>query len=444
MKKASILMFVAALFLVVTNSCKEDDSFDPNATGDLLVSFNKVDASNLKSEAKPSKVLISLENESQEKIFINEEIQLYKFGESYISTVIPLTVGVYTLSEFMVMDDNNNVLYATPKEGSNKEYLVSDPLNIDYTISKDEVKTIAPEVISTKNNTPEDFGYSTFGFNIVETIDFLTAIFVYDKYSESLELTSAEILIESEDSSIYNGNLSTNTNLITVSADYQEYLITISKPGYLDFSTTLSKDSLINCFNTPLTVILEEGNRIVLRPGEEGKDATVSSIIPDTNKGDFENLHLYSWTQSGILNVVRSFVEFDLSQIPENSVIEGAFISLYYSSDPNYGEHSGENGFVIERITSSWDESTVTWNTQPTSTTENRILFDGSTSGTEDFINLEVTTLIQDIYSDMHNSYGLVLKLQDESAYRRLVFASSDNINETIRPKLEIYYSESK
>ena len=119
-------------------------------------------------------------------------------------------------------------------------------------------------------------------------------------------------------------------------------------------------------------------------------------------------------------------------------------ISFYYNTETIYGEQSGDNSFVIERITSDWDESTVTWNTQPTSTSVNQIRFDGSSSVTQDFPHLDITTLVQDMCSDMDNSYGLAFKLENESVYRRLIFASSDNVDENIRPKLEIYYRTNK
>ena len=39
------------------------------------------------------------------------------------------------------------------------------------------------------------------------------------------------------------------------------------------------------------------------------------------------------------------------------------------------------------------------------------------------------------------NNYGFMLKLETEEYYRRMVFASSDNNDSEIHPKLDIYYT---
>lgn len=444
MKNSKILSVVVLFVIAAFFSCEEESTVDPNAKGELLLSFNKAETG-LKSGVEPAVLLISLKSETGEVIFTNEEVELYKFNNEYISTTIPLLVGNYELTEFMVLDNNNNVLYATPKEGSNMAYLVNDPLGIEYTIKKDQVKKVAPEVISVGNISPDDFGYSTFSFNIVETFNFLTTVFVYNFSLQEFELADAEILVKSESDTLFDDNLYALTNLITLNANYDTYDIIVSKPGYQSYIETLTKESLLLHFSNPLTIILNETNCLILKLGpEKGKDAYVGSIVPDVNYGDHGNLHINAWTQGGILNIVRSYIDFDLSQLPQNCSIDSAFISLYYSDDPYYEEHSGDNNFVIERVTSDWDESTITWNNQPTSTSVNKTLIEGAINSTQDFPHLDITLLIQDIYSNMGSSFGLVLKMEDESAYRRLVFASSDNVNEKIWPLLEVYYTTDK
>ena len=43
--------------------------------------------------------------------------------------------------------------------------------------------------------------------------------------------------------------------------------------------------------------------------------------------------------------------------------------------------------------------------------------------------------------NDPANSHGFSIALQNESYYRRLVFASSDNMDPTKHPKLEVTYN---
>lgn len=176
--------------------------------------------------------------------------------------------------------------------------------------------------------------------------------------------------------------------------------------------------------------------------GIDGKDANFSFLIPDRNMGDNENIHLYAWTQNGELNVNRVAIDFDLSSIPADAQIDSAFISFYYNNTSIYGAgHSGDNSFVIERITSAWEESTITWNNQPSTTSVDQVSVPASVSATQDFTDINISDLVADILNDQANSYGFLLKFQNEDPYKILLFASSDHPDATIRPKLDVYYT---
>jgi hypothetical protein len=86
-------------------------------------------------------------------------------------------------------------------------YLVDQPLPISFNINKDEITTLEPEVLSTEGYTPDDFGYVNFGLNEVEIFDFLITVFKYNSSIENFELTDAELLITSEDDTLYTNSL---------------------------------------------------------------------------------------------------------------------------------------------------------------------------------------------------------------------------------------------
>ena len=182
---------------------------------------------------------------------------------------------------------------------------------------------------------------------------------------------------------------------------------------------------------------------IQLQPdGEKGKDALFGKIVPDTNYGESENIHLYAWTQSGVLNITRTAIDFNLSGIPAEARIDSAYLSLYFNTTSAYGDkHEGETSFMIQRIRSGWEESTVTWRNQPSTTTDNQVVLDGASLPTQNFTDINITQLIRDYCHDMDNSYGFLLKLQHEEPYRMLLLASSEHSMEQLRPKLEVYYT---
>lgn len=182
---------------------------------------------------------------------------------------------------------------------------------------------------------------------------------------------------------------------------------------------------------------------LTLQPGgDQGKDAVISKIVPDKNFGELEDIHLYAWTQDGMLNVNRVVIDFDLSSIPTDAQIDRAVLSLFFNSTSRYGnEHSGDNRFIIQRITSAWNESTVSWDTEPGTITTHRVSVDGSITAKQDFTDIDITNLIRDMMDNKDDSYGLMLRLEEEEVYKRLLFASSDNQNKSLRPKLEVYYT---
>lgn len=204
----------------------------------------------------------------------------------------------------------------------------------------------------------------------------------------------------------------------------------------------------LSCFMLLLFTSFTQGQTTVtFQPdGVVGKDATLNSApsVENNNYGTSDHIEAAAWTYSGDPGVVRSLFEFtQLSTIPSNAIITSATLSLY-AMDQAPWQHStlsGSNEGWLERITSSWNESTVTWTNQPASTTLNSVSLAASISATQNYLNIDVTDLVQDMIDQPATSYGFILKLQTEDYYRRLGFGSSDHTNASLRPKLNITYT---
>ncbi|MEI2678009.1 MAG: DNRLRE domain-containing protein [Burkholderiaceae bacterium] len=146
--------------------------------------------------------------------------------------------------------------------------------------------------------------------------------------------------------------------------------------------------------------------------------------------------------QPGGLNINRALMHFNLSTIPSNATITDAKLDLYaYGTIGSYPGHYGSaNNALIERVTSNWSENTVTWNTQPTSTSVNQVPLAGTTNATLDYLNINVTSIVQDIIASTSNN-GIILKLATEAATNLLPFCSKDHFNSAKHPKLRVTYS---
>ncbi len=205
----------------------------------------------------------------------------------------------------------------------------------------------------------------------------------------------------------------------------------------------MKKSALIILAISILTVITGwSQDTLVLQPGPEGKDAMFDDIFPDHNWGNSPKFECMAWTNSGVPGANRGVIDFDLSVIPPNAVILGARFSLYFVClEPTYIPHTGENESYLQLIISEWDEETVTWNNQPSTTTEDQVFLPRSTDPEQDYTDIDVTLLISKMYNEPGKYHGLMLRLKNEEPYRCLLFAGCDYMDDPgFRPELEIIY----
>lgn len=185
---------------------------------------------------------------------------------------------------------------------------------------------------------------------------------------------------------------------------------------------------------------------IQVKATQNGKDAVLHGLptLVNVNYGQNPQLPAEAWTFSGEAGIIRSVIQFDLSSIPPNAQITKAALSLYaWGSETGLGKHSsksGSNEGVLQRVTSNWDEETVTWHSQPTTTEVNQLILPLSSSPEQDYIDIDVTKLVQDMSANPESSFGFMLKLKTEEKYRALNFCSKDHADPLKHPKLVVEY----
>jgi len=185
---------------------------------------------------------------------------------------------------------------------------------------------------------------------------------------------------------------------------------------------------------------------IILQPDSiEGKDAILRNLEPNINHGKSNYYMANAWTWEGVPGLIRSLLEFDLSVIPDSAEIIEAKLSLYYhhiqgSIPQTHSSLSGPNISLIQRITIEWEEDNVTWNTQPQIDTTNQVVIPQSTSPTQDYPNINVIAIVQDMIENPLSSHGFLFRIKTEEHYRRMVFASTDHPVDSLHPKLVITF----
>jgi len=344
------LLFVA---IILAFSCKKDENQNGKSGNvQFAVSFGEsiIGNKSVSVNPEPTFIIVSINDSKGDEVYSSEKIELYNFEGSYISKPLALVPGDYELVQFALIDSSNSVIYASPVIGSSKAYLVQQPLPIAFTINTDIVTKLVPEVLSTDESQPEDFGYSTFSFNIVPTLDFLISVFEYNQDSVNFVLTSARISVAFNGEVKYAFDLEPKTNKLTMNKIDGNYILSVSKPGYSVYTDTLLVNELEQYLESPMRVILQKNANsglVAYYPFDNSSNDIVTNRVSTeintlyVNEGKFGQAISFNGYNSYLrLNTNFDYAErtiafwFNASYAPENSV------GIMYDNDNvdlNYG-----------------------------------------------------------------------------------------------------------
>ncbi len=252
---------------VLIQSCNNRDKEQPApAEGRVEFSFEVVDNPDGgrkgdagRTEANvPTKVAISIEDNLGNPVYTLEELTLFEFNGSYVTEPLILQVGTYQLTEYLVIDDEDATIFATPQEGSDLDYLVADPLPIELVVSANASTSLAPQVISTEELTPADFGYTDSNFEFIATFDMLLSVFVQNATTGAFESTDANLIVTAtaEATELYNKSIASGIIQVKLIDDYDNYTVQVDKAGYNSYSADYTQAEMKAFFTDPLIVNL--------------------------------------------------------------------------------------------------------------------------------------------------------------------------------------------
>ncbi len=148
-----------------------DRSETPIKNGRLSFSLAKKEPAGgrkLNQGEQPKAVRLSILTHSGEWAAEHRILPLLKFGSGYVTESIELLPGTYAVTEFLVLNENNEVIYATPLEGSDRAVEVEQPLPLFFDVQQDISSEVTLQVVPIQaDEDPESFGYANFRFEIV-------------------------------------------------------------------------------------------------------------------------------------------------------------------------------------------------------------------------------------------------------------------------------------
>ena len=180
-------------------SCSKDDAPDILPVRPVTFGFAVNNGAGRVSDVKPSHARLSIEDAAGNEIHSEVVLELFVFGDSYVSESIELVPDTYKLTLFQILDEDGAVIMASPVEGSLKAEEVSNPLPIQFEVEEGLTTNVVPEVLWVEDgDQPSDFGYVNFGFSLID--DFTLDLTVISDYDSSFVKSVISIRAYDEDS----------------------------------------------------------------------------------------------------------------------------------------------------------------------------------------------------------------------------------------------------
>lgn len=191
------ITFIVVLFIIY--ACNRSTEITPSK-GRAVFSYaykEKSTGGKFSDALNPASILISIESGNGKEVLRDKKLLLQTFGESYISQAIELGYGDYRLTKFLVLNDEDSVVYATPSEGSDLAQYVDDPLPVNFHISEDEGTQVSLQVLSQRSENKMLSYYVTYreveiaGMGIIEQPE--SRVYYNYKFNGDLEYIRYEL-----------------------------------------------------------------------------------------------------------------------------------------------------------------------------------------------------------------------------------------------------------
>ncbi|WP_156027152.1 DNRLRE domain-containing protein [Sporocytophaga myxococcoides] len=204
--------------------------------------------------------------------------------------------------------------------------------------------------------------------------------------------------------------------------------------------------------NHPYCLIEPKEKILNLKPGAEGKDAA-TSIFGGIYFGNDPFLTGYYVNKNRQIYIDISYIDFDMSGIPEGAKINKAILTLYADTTaPGFNNFTSEeknnpNLFAIQAVTQSWKEDSLDQDDRLLSSGEHRTDFP---SNNPDYsCNIDITRLVQKQYQKPQYYFGFLIfmkrdyfEMLPEEKMKNMRYCSSDHPNQDLHPELAISYEK--
>ena len=259
-------LLLPAIFLF---SCAEDERLDSKIaqfTFSFTIGENSGGRNSPVDIPEGASLLLSLETNSGEAVLDQHQISLHKKGETYISDPVDLRDGKYKITDFFIVNDELDVIFATPRKGSPLSAEIAQSLPYIFISGTPDVSHLSMEVLDARMKSVKNFGYSSFRKN-----KHSVKLQVFTPMAKKLQSTTAEALIMKGLDTVQMYQLSAKMNTLTFNGEPREtYTLVVAKDSYSRFARDFTMEDLNGSMgHSPLKVVLNPAFTVVGNPAPD-------------------------------------------------------------------------------------------------------------------------------------------------------------------------------
>lgn len=181
------------LVMLLLSACTPEDPTASNAQGFVSLSLSNTEsfgAGRITDDEDYKYLVVSIMDDSGQYILNSEKLQLIKLGDGYFTENIQFRVGTYFITDFIVLDSEENARLICPKEGSEYASYVEDPLPVSFEVVQEETIIKSVEVLDATRDAPAAYGYTILTFNYVSLVNLEDGLLAhYDFNGDAADLS---------------------------------------------------------------------------------------------------------------------------------------------------------------------------------------------------------------------------------------------------------------
>lgn len=281
--KLSLPILAMLSLIMIGQSCQDDrEPFQPKlAIGFTALSSDHESITNLPSG---SKLVLNIQSQSGEPVMEYQEVAFQLLNNEFVIDPLDLTFGKYTVTDFILVDENDDIIYAAPKDSGALRNTVDNPLQFSFTVAPAIMHNIHFQLLEVRGHKPADFGYASFKKPVKSN----RKLSVVVSLEGSGRATAAKASIILGGDTLKQYNLAPKMNQIALPPGLtKNHRLVITKSGYAPVRFTL-EDLLVSYRNKALKVVLAPAFTLVaylediyFNPFEfylEGPDGTAITV----------------------------------------------------------------------------------------------------------------------------------------------------------------------